>query len=343
MSHPVAVLGASGYAGGELVRLLDQHPQLEAVYLGAHTHAGERLADMHPHLSHGNRVLGSNNADDVPQVTAAFLALPHGASAAAASTLAKRGIHVLDLGSDFRLDTPERYKFAYGTPHPLPDELPAWVYGLPELFAADIPGARQVAVPGCYPTGALLALTPLLAAGLVADDGIVVDAASGVSGAGRTLREDLLFGAIAEGVRAYAVAAHRHRPEMEMALERVLGREFRLTFTPHLVPIQRGILTTVTARLTIEADRQALLHTLEEAYRDAPFVEIIDEPPQTRWVTGSNRAMVTAFVDNHAGSAIVLSAIDNLVKGAAGQAVQCANLMLGLEETAGLPIAGLLP
>jgi len=343
MSHPVAVLGASGYAGGELVRLLDEHPQFEVAYLGAHTHAGQRLAAIHPHLSLGDRILGTNNPDDVPGVSAAFLALPHGASAEIASTLAKRGTPVLDLGSDFRLDTPERYEFAYGTPHPLPDELAAWVYGLPELFRPQISDARRVAVPGCYPTGALLAITPLLAAGLVADDGIVVDAASGVSGAGRALREDLMFGAVAEGVRAYAVATHRHRPEMEMVLEQVLGRALKLTFTPHLIPMQRGISTTVTARLTSDTGRDAFLGVLKDAYRDAPFVDVVEQPPQTRWVTGSNRAIVTAFVDQHAGTAVALSAIDNLVKGAAGQAVQCANLMLGLDETAGLPLAGLLP
>jgi N-acetyl-gamma-glutamyl-phosphate reductase len=343
MPRPVAVLGASGYAGGELVRLLDEHPQFEIAHLGAHTHAGEKLTEIHPHLRAGDRVLGTNDPETLPEVAAAFLALPHGASAAIASTLAKRNIRVLDLGSDLRLDTPERYEFAYGSPHPLPEELTAWVYGLPELFGSEIVGAARVAVPGCYPTGALLALVPLLAAGLITDEGIVVDAASGVSGAGRALRDDLLFGAVAEGVRAYAVGVHRHRPEIEMGLEQAVGRPIRLTFTPHLVPMQRGILTTVTAPLAADSDRETLLHTLAEAYRDAPFVHVIEQSPQTRWVTGSNQAAVTAFVDEHARTAVVLSAIDNLVKGAAGQAVQCANLMFGLEETTGLPLSGLLP
>jgi N-acetyl-gamma-glutamyl-phosphate reductase len=341
MGRPVAVLGASGYAGGELVRLLDAHPEFEPVHLGAHSHAGARLGEVHPHLEGGDRVLGSNHPDDLPEVEVVFLALPHGASAEVGHSLAERGAVVVDLGADFRLDTPERYREAYGADHPLPDQLPRWVYGLPELF--DLAGVTRIASPGCYPTAVLLAVAPLLRAGLVGPGPIVADCLSGVSGAGRVVREDLTFGAVAEGVRAYAVATHRHRPEIEMALDALLGGTHRVTFTPHLVPMQRGLAATVTAPaadgLTTEQARRALT----DAYQGRGFVEVIDRPPQTRWVVSSNKALVTAAVDTHSGMVIAQSAIDNLVKGAAGQAVQAANIAVGLAEDTGLPHHGWMP
>lgn len=343
MGLRVAILGASGYAGGEVVRLIDGHPSFTVAYLGAHSQAGRPLGAAHPQLSGGERLLASNDPEAVPAVDVAFLALPHGASALTGAALARRGIKVVDIGSDFRMDTAARYQEAYGTPHPLPDELPAWVYGLPELFRARLVGAERVAAPGCYPTSALLALAPLLRQGLIAEQGIVINALSGVSGAGRTLREDLLFGAVAESVRAYGVTTHRHRPEIEMGLELACGRPLRLLFTPHLMPMQRGMLSTCSAPLAREATRADLLTALREAYAGAPFVSVIDEPPQTRWVVGSNRAVLTAYVDARTHSAVVLSVIDNLLKGAAGQAVQCANLMCGLDETEGLPLNGIMP
>ncbi|NIA23982.1 MAG: N-acetyl-gamma-glutamyl-phosphate reductase [Gammaproteobacteria bacterium] len=344
MSGPtisVAILGASGYGGGELVRLLDTHPSFEVVYLGAHTQAGSRLGEVQPHLVGRDRILGPIDPAAVPEADLAFLALPHGASADPGLELAERGMRVVDLGSDFRMDTGERYALAYGSRHPVPESLPAWTYGLPELF--DVRGSDLVAAPGCYPTATLIGLAPLVRHGLVASTGIVVNALSGVSGAGRSLRSDLLFGAVDEGVRAYGVAQHRHRPEIEMGLELAAAMPVKVTFTPHLVPMQRGILATCTVPLARAQSREDLLDGLEEAYREAVFVDVVHEAPQTRWVVGSNRAMVTAYVDEHTGQAVVLSVIDNLLKGAAGQAVQAANLMFGLPEAAGLPRAGWMP
>lgn len=339
MGISVAIVGASGYAGGELVRLLDEHPTLEVGHLGAHTQAGSPLGSVHPHLRGSDRVLGPLVPEDVSAIDAAFLALPHGASWEVGEQLARAGIKVFDLGSDFRLDTPERYEEAYGAPHPLPDQLERWTYGLPELFGGHLAGADRVAVPGCFPTSALLGLAPLYRAGAL-EGAAIVDSLTGVTGAGRAARGDLMFGAVAEGARAYGVATHRHRPEMEMGLQMAAGIEVAVQFTPHVVPIQRGILSTCSAAST---GRVSPAEVLRDTYAASPFVDVVDHPPQTRWVTGSNRALIHAVEDRHTGRVIVLVAIDNLLKGAAGQAVQCANVALGLPETSGLPLAGFLP
>ncbi len=336
-----AVFGASGYAGGELIRLIDGHPGLDLAYMGAHTHAGGVLGDVHPQLSNGHRLLGPNDPAEAGDIDLAFLALPHGASATVGHHLAAAGVKVIDLGSDFRLDTEERYLEAYGSPHPYPDQLGKWAYGLPELF--DLSGAQWVASPGCYPTATLLAVAPLLLAGLIEPTGIIADCLSGVTGAGRALKEELLFGEVAEGVRAYAVTTHRHRPEIEMGLDLLTGKTSRVTFTPHLVPMQRGLLATVTAPLVQGSNTSELRACLYDFYRTKTFVEVIDVPPQTRWAAGSNRALVSAFSDERQGVAIAQCAIDNLLKGAAGQAVQAANVVCGFSEAEGLPLAGWMP
>lgn len=337
-----AILGASGYGGGELVRLVDGHPSFEVTYLGAHSQAGLSLGEVHPHLQQGDRRLGEMTAD-LPGIEVAFLALPHGESARLGSELADRGIRVVDLGSDFRLDTAERYEAAYGVAHPMPDQLEQWAYGLPELFRDEIVGAHKVASPGCYPTATLLALAPLVAGGCIDTRHVVVNALSGVSGAGRSLRSDLLFGSVDEGVRAYAVGTHRHRPEIEMAVARYGGVAVPVTFTPHLVPMQRGILATLTAPIADGVSQDTVRNALTEFAAANQFVEVIDHPPQTRWVVGSNRALIAGFVDQQTGSVVVMCAIDNLVKGAAGQAVQAANLMCGFDEGAGLTSVGWMP
>jgi len=337
MALSVAVLGASGYAGGELVRLIDGHPSMEATFLGAHSHAGSRLGDVHPHLSGPERQLFQHN--ELSESDIVFLALPHGASAEIGHELAQGDSIVVDLGSDFRMDTSERYESAYGTPHPYPDELADWLYGLPELFGEKLRAARLVASPGCYPTAAVLPTAPLLAAGAITAP-IIVNALTGVSGAGRSLREGFLFGAVNESVRAYGVTTHRHRPEIEMALEAHAAVAPTL-FTPHLIPMHRGIHATVTALAGSGVTEHDLNGVLREFYADKPFVDVVDNPPSSGWVMGSNRAIISAKLDSHTGHAVLICVIDNLIKGAAGQALQAANLMTGQPETAGLPMAGM--
>lgn len=320
------------------MRFVDAHPGLDLVHLGAHSKQGGLLSEVHPHLGGGNRPLGSNALEDIPTVDVAFLALPHGASWETGHALAEGGTKVIDLGSDYRLDTNERYAAAYGSDHPMPDQLDRWTYGLPELF--DVTGCSRVAAPGCYPTAVLLASVPFMRAGIIGDGPIVADCMSGVSGAGRGVKEGLMYGAIDEGVAAYNVTDHRHRPEIEMAIQAASDKHNPVVFTPHLVPMQRGELATVTMPLSSDVTTTEAREILRNAYDASVFVDVIDKPPQTRWAVSSNRAILTAFVDHHAGVLIAQGAIDNLVKGAAGQAVQCANLMLGLEETTGLPTSG---
>ncbi len=342
MKTRIAILGASGYAGGELIRLVDDHPDLEVTFLGAHTKAGAKLSEVHPHLTGGDRDLQPNNPDAV-NADLAFLALPHGASADHAMRLLGNGVKVVDLGSDFRMDSPARYEAAYGSPHPFPEELGKWPYGIPELFGDRLVGADRVAAPGCYPTSALLATAPLQRAGLIGDGTVIVDSMSGASGAGRAAKENLTFGAIDEGVSAYGVLTHRHRPEIEQALGAVGDVEPTVIFTPHLVPMQRGIMSTCYVPLADGTDAGTIGEVYESAYAKTPFVTVVDQLPITRWIVGSNRALVKPHFDPRTNTAVVVSVIDNLLKGAAGQAVQCANLMLGLEETAGLPMAGWMP
>ncbi len=336
-----AVLGASGYAGGELVRLLDGHPDFEVGYLGAHTRAGSRLGAVHPQLGGPDRLLGGNDPAAVPDADVAFLALPHGRSAAPAEALHERGMKVVDLGADHRFADPAAYEAAYGSPHPHPDDLGAWVYGIPELAGDRLAGAGRVAAPGCYPTSAILALAPLLRAGVIEPHAHVVSM-SGATGAGRAVREDLTFGAVAEGVRPYGVLRHRHQPEMVAGLAGFGAAVQSLQFVPHLVPIQRGLLSTCLAAARAGVTIADLRAAYDAAYEKAPFVTFTDDPPQTRRVVGSNNCHVAVALAGD-GTVAAMAAIDNLLKGAAGQAVQCANLMFGLAETAGLPTAGLLP
>ncbi len=343
MGDRIGIVGASGYAGGELIRLVDAHPGLDLQFLGAHSRVGEPLGSVHPHLSGGDRTLESLDALQAADVDLVFLALPHGASAEPAFQLATAGVKVVDLGSDYRMDSASRYEAAYGSDHAYPEELGSWAYGLPELFGEAVADADRVAAPGCYPTAALLALGPLVANGVVASSGIVVDAVSGVSGAGRSAKPALMFGSVAEGAAAYGVLTHRHRPEIEQGLEMLAKSSASVVFTPHLIPMQRGLLATCYADVAPGVGSDEVTAVLSSAYDKTPFVSVVEVPPQTRWVVGSNRCLVSVAVDERTGKVVVLSAIDNLVKGAAGQAVQCANLMLGIEEAAGLPLDGWMP
>ena len=332
--HRVGIVGASGYAGVELLRLCAAHPEVEVAWATGDSQAGTPVRGLYPHLTTAFPDLVFETFDPAmaEDVDAVFLALPHGASGHLVPDLLKRAEVVLDLAADFRLKDPALYPAWYGEEHPAPELLGEFAYGLPELHREALVGATAVALAGCYPTAAALALTPLVRAGAIETAGIVVDAASGVSGAGR---DKFGFCAVDEDFRAYGLVNHRHTPE----IEQVVGAQ--VLFTPHLAPMSRGILATCYARPTSpDVDPMAILR---DAYAGEPFVAVIDEPPTTKAVMGSNSCHLTARTDPRTGWVVVLAAIDNLVKGTAGQAVQCLNLALGLPEATGLPTVGLAP
>jgi N-acetyl-gamma-glutamyl-phosphate reductase len=338
----VGIAGASGYTGAELLRLLNGHPAFEVGVATAHSHAGQSVGGHTPSLraAYPGLVYEDTEVAALDGLDLVFCALPHGESQKFVPALRERVGCIVDLAADFRLKDAALYPQWYGEEHGAPELLSEAVFGLPELFRSDLAGATLVAAAGCYPTSAGLALAPLLRRGLIEAQGIVVDAASGVSGAGRGLKDSLHFGAVDEDFTAYGLLTHRHTPEMEQ----ILGAQ--VLFTPHLAPMVRGILATCYARPHAEhgslstADVMGALH---EAYDAEPFVVVTDEPPSTKATTGSNAAHVTARVDSRTGWVVTLCALDNLVKGASGQAIQCANAALGLPETTGLPSAGLYP
>ena len=335
------ILGASGYTGSELLRLLAGHPEFEVVVATAHTHAGEQVGSHTPSLAAAYPGLAYEDNDPArfDGLDLVFCGLPHGESQRIVPELRSRVGLVVDLAADFRLKDAALYPEWYGEKHNAPDLLDEAVYGLPELFRHGLAGATLVAVAGCYPTAAGLAMAPLLRARLVEPTGIVVDAASGVSGAGRGLKESLHFGTVDEDFTAYGLLTHRHTPEMEQ----IIGGE--VLFTPHLAPMVRGILATCYARPAAGTSptTESVMVALHEAYDAEPFVVVRDDPPSTKATAGANAAHVTARVDPRTGWVISLCALDNLVKGAAGQAIQCANAALGLPETTGLPLAGVSP
>lgn len=341
-----AVAGASGYAGGEILRLLLTHPHIEIGALCAAGNAGSRLGEHHPHLHPLiDRVLHTTDADVLAGHDVVFLALPHGASAALAALLPASTV-VIDCGADFRLRDEGSWTTFYGSPH-----AGSWPYGLPELVGAGggrgrdaLAGVRRIAVPGCYPTAVSLALAPGLAAGVIAPEDVVVVAASGVSGAGKAVKPHLLGAELMGSMSPYAVGGgHRHVPEIIQNLSAAAGEPVTVSFTPTLAPMPRGILATCTARLT--ADASQVRRAWESAYADEPFVRVLPdgEFPSTAAVLGSNLALMQVSVDEAVGRVVVTCAIDNLTKGTAGAAVQCTNLALGFEETLGLPLTGVAP
>ena len=337
MTVRVGIFGASGYTGAELLRLCATHPELEVVLATADSQVGSRAADLYPSLAAAYPDLVFADADPASAegLDLAFLALPHGASQHLVPDLRKRVGHIVDLAADFRLHDPSLYPTWYGEEHTAPELLSEFAFGIPELFREHLQGASLVAAAGCYVTAAALALAPLVRAGAVEPTGVIVDAAGGVSGAGRTLRHTSHFGTVNEDFTAYGLLTHRHTPEIEQAT----GAQ--VLFTPHLAPMTRGILATCYARpATADVDPLAVLR---EFYADEPFVVVGDASPSTKATYGSNTAHLTARFDERTGWVLVLCALDNLVKGASGQAVQCANLALGLPETTGLPIAGVYP
>jgi N-acetyl-gamma-glutamyl-phosphate reductase len=331
------VVGASGYTGAELLRLCAGHPHLDVAYATGDTSAGTAVAALYPSLApaYPDLVLDTYDPAAADGLDIAFLALPHGASQAIAADLAKRVGAVVDLAADFRLRDAALYPTWYGEEHTAPELLGRFAFGLPELFRPEIAGASLVAAPGCYVTAASLALAPLVRAGAVEPTGVIVDAASGVSGAGRGLKASTQFGTANEDFTAYGLLTHRHTPEIEQAT----GAQ--VLFTPHLAPMTRGILATCYARPT--AAGVGPLAVLADAYAGEPFVVVSDRSPSTKATWGSNSAHLTARRDDRTGWVVVLCALDNLVKGASGQAVQCANLSLGLPETSGLASVGTYP
>jgi N-acetyl-gamma-glutamyl-phosphate reductase len=347
----VAILGATGYVGAELVRILARHPGVRIVGLAARNRDGLPVGDAFAHLAEtGHRI--DAELPDASSLDAVFLALPHGQSAAVAPALLEQGLLVVDLGSDFRLADPDDYPTWYGFGHPasallpggagLPatadrDAIPAAVYGLPELHRSALHGARLIASPGCYPTATLLALAPLARAGLIGD--VVVDAKSGVSGAGREPKLETHFSEVDESLRAYGVGGHRHFAEIHQELA-ALGVApaalASLVFTPHLVPMARGLLATCYVRTTRATDQASIDALYDAAYGDEPCVAVALAPPATKTTTGANVARVYANLDERSGRIVAMGAIDNLVKGAAGQAVQAFNVATGQAETTGL-------
>ncbi len=344
----VAVIGASGYTGADAIRLLARHPDVEIVALTANTHAGKPAALVWPHLA-GLELpdMVKNDEVDWAGVDAVFVGLPHGTAQDVIREI-PRHVKVIDISADFRLRDPATYEEWYGRPHEATDLLAEAVYGLTEHNREEIRGARLVACPGCYPTATLLALLPLAKAGVIMLEDLVIDAKSGVSGAGRGLKLNTLFCEAGEGLSPYAVGSHRHAPEIEQELARATGKaaaEVRVNFTPHLVPMSRGELITAHARLADGATATDCEAILREGYAGEPFVRLAprDTLPATQHARGSNDCILAVREDRIPGRVIVIAAIDNLVKGSSGQAVQNFNLMFGFEETRALRQLPLFP
>jgi N-acetyl-gamma-glutamyl-phosphate reductase len=345
----IGVLGASGYTGAELVRLLIAHPHVAIALLTADRRAGQAMADVFPQFSpYRLPPLTALDAADwaALKLDLVFCALPHGTTQQVIKDLVARapGTKIVDLSADFRLADPAAYARWYGHAHAAPELQQEAVYGLTEIYRSEIKAARLVANPGCYTTCAELALIPLLKAKAIDADEIVIDAKSGVTGAGRAAREDMLFAEVSEGFHAYGVGHHRHMAELDQEFSRAAGRDVVVSFTPHLVPMNRGILSTIYVR-GLKASAQDLHALLVKAYANEPFVHVLPfgRLPQTRHVRGSNMTMIGVDADRIAGRAIIGSALDNLTKGASGQAVQNMNLVLGFPETAGLEQVALFP
>ena len=334
----ISILGASGYTGAELLRFLLVHPAVEVTHLTAEKHAGKSLGEVFPHLSgYLDLELVPLAADTVPSdIDIVFAALPHGASAEVISELYNRNIKIIDLGADFRLSQ-ERYEAWYAK-HPCPELLEEAVYGLPELNRHKIKNAKLVANTGCYPVSAILPLAPLLIENVIEKDSIIVDSKSGVTGAGRSPSLDLHYSEVNEGFKAYKIGQHRHMPEIEEVLSNYSGQDVSVMFSPHLVPMDRGILSTIYVKLTQKSTTEDLLALYDKHYENEKFVRIAKEGsiPSTAHVKGSNFCDIGLRVNEHNNTAVIVSVIDNLVKGASGQAVQNMNIMMGWDEAEGI-------
>ncbi|MCW1954651.1 MAG: N-acetyl-gamma-glutamyl-phosphate reductase [Roseobacter sp.] len=335
MTHKIAILGASGYTGAELIRLLAGHPAYEIVALGAYSKAGQRMADVFPHLRHLDLpALVSFDQIDFGAIDLCFCALPHKTSQEVIREL-PAGLKIVDLSADFRLRDPQAYETWYGNPHMAREMQREAVYGLTEFYRAEIAKARLVAGTGCNAATGQFALRPLISAGVIDLDDIILDLKCGVSGAGRSLKENLLHAELSEGTNAYAVGGtHRHLGEFDQEFSKLAGRDVKVQFTPHLIPANRGILATAY----VKGDPQKIYNAFSEAYQSEPFLQVLPfgETPSTHHVRGSNFCHIGVTGERLTGRAIVVAALDNLTKGSSGQALQNANLMLGEEETSGL-------
>lgn len=345
---PVGIVGASGYGGVQLVRLLMEHPDVEVVYLGGDSSAGKSFAEIYPHL--GQRVNLQIEAVD-PEIIAhrcevVFLSVPNGLACEIAPKLLEKGCKVLDLSADYRFRELSTYTKWYGKERTDSETAATAIYGLPELYRDRISEAQLIGCPGCYPTASLLALSPLLKQGLIVPESAIIDAKSGTSGGGREGKINMLLAEADNSLGAYGVARHRHTPEIEQICSDLAGHEIMVQFTPHLVPMVRGILATVYATLRDPGlVRDDLITIYRAFYRNSSWVIICDSGiyPQTKWACGSNLCYIGIEVDRRTGRVIVMSAIDNLIKGQAGQAIQCMNIMMGWNETLGLPRLGFYP
>ena len=339
------ILGASGYTGADLVRLATCHPNVELVALTANSHAGKPLGAVFPHLA-GLDLPGLTTVEeaDWDGLDVVFCGLPHGTTQEIIASLPEK-VRVVDMSADFRLRDIDTYAEWYGHEHRAPELQKSAVYGLTEHYRVQIADARLVACPGCYPTAALLLLIPLIASGTIAADRLVIDAKSGVSGAGRGVKQNTLFCEAGEGLTPYAIASHRHAPEIEQELSVAAGRDLRITFTPHLIPMSRGELLTVYADIADGLSVKDVRAVLNEAYADEPFVRIVSEGvmPGTQHVRGSNTCLIGVYEDRVPGRVVLVSTLDNLVKGSSGQALQNMNVMFGIEETTGLGQQPLFP
>ncbi|MDH5638789.1 MAG: N-acetyl-gamma-glutamyl-phosphate reductase [Nitrospinota bacterium] len=334
----VAVIGATGYTGQELLKLLFKRADVEVTAITSESSAGKHLGEVLPHFAR-NHHLTLEKA--VPEAIAAradvaFLCLPHGQAMGTAKDYLNKGLKVLDLSADFRLKNPALYKEWYHLEHTAPELLSTAVYGLPELYAENIKGASLVAVPGCYPTSVILAMAPLMNIPGLDTETITVNSASGVSGAGRAPRDHLMFAELDGDYYAYGAPTHRHTTEMEQELSTAAGRVVKVSFIPHLLPVTRGIYSTITMKVSADITEDMIMEALRNFYLLSHFVHIVSGFPRMKWAVNSNHAFIGAKVDKRAGVAIITSVIDNLVKGASGQAMQCFNLMYGLDENEGL-------
>jgi N-acetyl-gamma-glutamyl-phosphate reductase len=333
------IINVTGYTGVELARLLAQHPEVELTSVTGRSAAGKKLGDVFPHLAG----LGLTIEAKLGEVEFVFSAMPHKESAKEVMPLLNKGVKIIDISADFRLKEAKEYKQWYGFTHPAPKLLAEAAYGLPELHRAKISSAKLIANPGCYPTGAILALAPALKAKIIEPD-IIIDSKSGISGAGRSLHLRTHFPEADEDVSAYALEGHRHLPEIVQELKLLYGgKQLSVSFVPHLVPMSRGILTTCYAKLVSGKKEKQIKELYMDFYKNEPFVRVVDRPPHTKHTLGSNFCLIYPTTDSRTGKLIVISAIDNLIKGGSGQAVQNMNLMLGLPETTGLEAPAIYP